>query len=325
MPKSLLTMLLTVSLLTVPAGAWGQHLVVTAEGHHGSQTPELTQDDVSIEVNKHPARIETFLPLRGDQAALEFYIVIDDGEDTDLGLQYDSLKSFINSQPPATRIGLAYLRNGSANIAAPLTTDHAAVDKAFRLPLGQAGISASPYMGISDLIRKWPATAARREILLIASGIDPWSPPDPENPYLQKAIADAQRGGVLVHSIYYWEAGHLGHSYRRVNWGQGLLVRTGRRYRRRGLLARYRQPGFLRPLPEGSDHAAAKSIPAHPRRGGQERRSRISQSCRLQSRSVAGRGVQNTLEKVDGRAVPALIHHRTYLRLIPDNNQSQII
>ena len=165
--------------------------------------------------------------MRGDQANLELYIAIDDGEDSDLGLQFNSLKDFINRQPGTTQVGLAYLRNGSANIVAPMTADHAQVAKALRLPFGQPGISASPYMGVSDLVKKWPAAEARREVLLITSGIDPWSPPDPQNPYLQKAIADAQRGGILVHSIYYAEAGHPGHSYRSVNWGQNYLSELG--------------------------------------------------------------------------------------------------
>jgi hypothetical protein len=82
-------------------------------------------------------------------------------------------------------------------------------------------------MGISDLVKKWPAADARREVLLITSGVDPWSPPDPENPYLQKAITDAQRAGILVHSIYYAGAGHMGHSYWRINWGQNYLSELG--------------------------------------------------------------------------------------------------
>lgn len=207
--------------------AFGQHLIVTAEGRHGSVPPELQKDDISVEVNKHPARLEQWIPLRGDQANLELYIVIDDSEDSDLGLQFGSLKDFINEQPVTTRIGLAYLRNGSANIAAPLTEDRAQIAKALRIPLGEPGISASPYMGISDLAKKWSPSAARHEVLLFTSGIDPWSPPDPENPYLQKAIADSQREGILVHSIYYAEAGHLGHSYWRVNWGQNYLSELG--------------------------------------------------------------------------------------------------
>jgi len=218
---------MTVALFAISTSAVGQHLIVTAEGRHENAPPEVMKDEVSVEVNKRPARVEKWIPLRGDQAGLELYVVIDDGEDSDLGIQFNSLKSFIRGQPETTRIGLAYLRNGSANIVAPLTNDHDEIARALRLPLGQAGISASPYMGISDLVKKWPAADSRREVLLIASGIDPWSPPDPQNPYLQKAIADAQRAGILVHSIYYAEAGHLGHSYWRVNWGQNYLSELG--------------------------------------------------------------------------------------------------
>jgi hypothetical protein len=209
------------------ATAFGQRLVVTAEGRHETAPPDVTKDDVSAEVNRRPARVEDWIPLRGDQASLELYIVIDDGEDTELGSQFASLKSFINGQPATTRIGLGYLRNGSADIAAPLTGDHDNVSKALRLPLGEPGISSSPYLGISDLIKKWPAADARREVLLISSGVDPFSPPDPQNPYLQKAIADAQRAGILVHSIYYAQAGHAGHSYWRINWGQNYLSELG--------------------------------------------------------------------------------------------------
>jgi len=214
----------------VSASAFGQHLVVTAKGHDGTPPPEVMRDDISVEVNKRPARVQDWVPLRGDQANLDLYIVIDDGEDTDLALQYASLKEFINGQPPATRVGLAYLQNGSARIAAPLTADRPSLEKAFRLPLAMPGISASPYIGISDLIKKWPASTepsaeARREVLLISSGIDPLVPADPENLYLQNAIQDAQRAGILVHSIYFAGAG--GRNFRLANWGQNYLSELG--------------------------------------------------------------------------------------------------
>ena len=128
---------MAVAFFAVSAGAFGQHLIVTAEGRRGAVPPEVVKDDVSVEVNRRPVRIEKWIPLRGDHANLELYIVIDDGEDSDLGLQFGSLKAFVNGQPGTTRIGLAYLRNGSANIAAPLTTDRAAFVKALRLPLGR--------------------------------------------------------------------------------------------------------------------------------------------------------------------------------------------
>lgn len=214
--------------LAVSACAFGQQLIVTAEGHHGAAPPEVVKDDVSVEVNRRPAQVEKWIRLRGDQASLELYIAIDEGDDTWLGNQFSSLKDFIREQPGTARIGLAYLRNGAANIVAPLTTDHDQAARALRLPLGEPGVSASPYMGISDLVKKWPASGARREVLLISSGIDPYySPPDQENPYLLKAIGDAQRAGILVHSIYFAEAGHLGHSYWQINWGQNYLSELG--------------------------------------------------------------------------------------------------
>jgi hypothetical protein len=209
----------------LPLAVFAQaHLVVTAEGHHGATAPIVAKDDVQVQVDRHPAPVTDWVPLRGDQANLELFVVIDDGDDSELGLQYGDLRNFMQAQPATTKIGLAYLQNGAARVAAPMTADRAAVSKALRSPLAQPGISASPYMGISDLIKKWPAANARREVLLIASGIDPWwSPPDPQDIYLEKAISDAQRAGILVHSIYFPEAGHLGHSYWRANWGQNYL------------------------------------------------------------------------------------------------------
>jgi len=39
-------------------------------------------------------------------------------------------------------------------------------------------------------------------VVLITSGIDPSSGNPSENPYLDTAIADAQREGIIVHTIY---------------------------------------------------------------------------------------------------------------------------
>jgi len=205
---------------------FGQQLVVTAEGRHGGSPPELTKDEISVEINKRPVPIETWTPLRGERAGLQLYIVIDDGENTDLGMQFGSLRAFIQSQPISTAVGLAYLRNGEAKIVAPLSTDHESVANAIRLPLGLRGISGSPYISLSDLIKKWPAAAAdvRREVLLISSGTDPYSPADPMNLYLLNAIADAERAGILVHSIYYDGAGR---PLRGMNWGVNYLAELG--------------------------------------------------------------------------------------------------
>jgi hypothetical protein len=161
--------------------------------------------------------------LRGAEANLELYVVIDDGESSDLALQYGELKDFMAAQPSTTRIGLAYLQNGEARIAAAPTADRAQVAKALRMPLARPGIASSPYMGVGDLIKKWPSVDARREILLISSGIDPWGDNDPQNIYLRQAITTAQHAGVVVHAFSYSSAGHLGHSLWNARWGQNYL------------------------------------------------------------------------------------------------------
>jgi hypothetical protein len=67
-------------------------------------------------------------------------------------------------------------------------------------------------------------------VLLISSGIDPlYFAPDLDDPYLDACVRDAQRAGIALDSIYYGSAGHLGHSFWRVNWGQNYLSEMGDR------------------------------------------------------------------------------------------------
>jgi len=90
--------------------------------------------------------------------------------------------------------------------------------------VGIAGGAASPYMSISALVKKWPETTLRREVLMITSGIDLYYGAGPDNPYLAAAIHDAQRAGVLVDSIYYGDIGHFSHDRWQITWGQSDLA-----------------------------------------------------------------------------------------------------
>jgi hypothetical protein len=218
------TLLSAASLLAqgVPA-----HLIVTAEGTKGHDPPDLTSKDIKISGNKHEFQVEELIPLRGERAGLQLAVMIDDGSDATLGLQYDDLRRFIREQPASTQIGIYYIRNGSAQPYQAMTPDHEAAATHLRLPLGQPGIAVSPYLAISEFIKKWPAGDARREILLISSGIDLDRESPPQNPYLTAAIADCQRAHVLVHSIYFATSGHGGHDYFLTNFGRDNLSYLG--------------------------------------------------------------------------------------------------
>src|ERR1700747_318205 len=97
------------------------------------------------------AKVTDWLPLQGEHAGLELFILIDDASNTSLGSQLEDIRQFINSQPATTAIGVGYMQNGGTTIGQNFTTDHAQAAKALRLPLGNAGASASPYLSVVDL------------------------------------------------------------------------------------------------------------------------------------------------------------------------------
>ena len=170
---------------------------------------------------KEKLPVTAVVPLRGENADLQFYILIDDASNWTLASQLNDLRQFIDAQPASTSIGVGYLHNGIVQMVAKLTTDHGAAAKAVRLPRGGA---SSPWLSLSELIKKWPVSAARREVLMVTSGADPLGDMGAmPNPYLDSAIMDAQRAGVIVYGIYVPAEGHSGHSFWRMNWDQSHL------------------------------------------------------------------------------------------------------
>ena len=196
------------------------HFLVTLEHQHDKSVTPLTAQDVMASEGKDRLRVVDLTPVKD----IQLKILIDEGLNSDVSLQFSDLSSFVRGLSAGTEVGIEYMRNGSAYPTQALTTDHERAVKALRLPVGDPGESASPYMAISDVIKKWPAADKPREILVITSGIDLYYPSgDLQNPYLERAIADAQRAGIPVYSIYFNDRGHLGHSYWRISSGQNYL------------------------------------------------------------------------------------------------------
>jgi len=202
-------------------------MLVTVEAAHGSSVPDIGREDVMVHEGRERDKVTDWVPAQGDHAALELVIMLDDGSSGSLGTQLEDLRKFIAAQPASTKIGVAYMRNGLAKMEQNLSSDHALAAKALRLPMGMRGINGSPYFSLSDLIKHWPATTARREVLLVSDGIDRYyGGGDLQDPYLSAAIEDAQRAGVVVYAIYIPGAGHYGHSYWRTYWGQLYLAQV---------------------------------------------------------------------------------------------------
>jgi hypothetical protein len=207
-----------------PSGTVPVNMVVSLEAKHGKEIPTINREDVRVSQGKNRLQVTGWVPLQGDQAGLELFVLLDDADRTTVSLQFEDLRQFMTAQPASTSIGVAYMRYGSAEVVQNLSTDHALADKALRLPLSSGGASGSPYESISDLIKRWPPSAARREMFVVSSGIDRVYDGGPDDPYLSSTIEQAQRAGIQVYAIYASEAGHFGHSYWRFNWGQNDLA-----------------------------------------------------------------------------------------------------
>lgn len=199
--------------------------LVTTEGRHHNEPDLLKQDDVLIHEGKTRDQVTGLLRMEGAHAGLELLILLDDGAGAALTTQLNEIRQFIGAQPSSTAIGIAYMRNGTAQYASQFTGDHDAASKSIRIPLGQAGINGSPYFSLSDVVKNWRGKGAeRREVLMLTDGVDRYGFSNSlDNPYVNQAISDAQKAGIAVFSIYTQGAGHAGHAFWRNNWGQNFL------------------------------------------------------------------------------------------------------
>jgi hypothetical protein len=200
-------------------------MIVSVEPKHGHELPMITQQDVMVYQGHDRRPVTGWVPAKADNAALALAILIDDGAGFSLGPQLSDIRAFIREQAPTTLIAVGYMQNGTVAVAQEFTQDHAAAAKSVRLSQGFYGAGGSPYLSLSEFIKRWHSDSAttRREVLMITSGIDNVYSGAIDNPYVDAAIQDAQCAGVVVYSIYTPSAGHFGHSYFRINWGQNYL------------------------------------------------------------------------------------------------------
>src|SRR5215472_7386064 len=115
----------------VPAAAAGEsaaqktvpvHMVITAEPMKNDDAVSMmTREDIKIKQGKNSPVVTDWIPARGEQAALQLFILIDETCNTSLGQHLGDLKEFIKAQPATTSIGLGYARNATVNIVENLT------------------------------------------------------------------------------------------------------------------------------------------------------------------------------------------------------------
>jgi hypothetical protein len=205
--------------------------IVTVEPKgSGELSAPVPATAVKVKVNNKNAEVAgwTAYGANATQPNLQLVLLIDDGARASLGLHLKELQSFITQQLPTTEVAVAYMRNGTAQLTGPFTTDHAQMAETLRLPISAPGVNGSPYFSLSDLMKKWPAHApdVRREVVMITDGIDRYNGLryDPSNPYINATIRDAIRNRVVVYAIYFHNAGFADRTEAGINSGQNYLT-----------------------------------------------------------------------------------------------------
>jgi hypothetical protein len=244
-----------------PAGQ--VHMVITDMSlGDASELPSLSPENVQVKQGKNVLNVQQLIPARGDNAALQFVVMIDDTCDAaGIGNNLNDLREFINAQPPTTAVAVAYMSNATVQFAQNFTTDHAQTAKALRLPRGNLASMDSPYLSLISLVKGWPQQKVRREVLMITDGIDrlrgerPALPAPPSRtpaaarpglPTMSTISVDAdsasnisQQYGVIVHSIYATGVGRAGRNAWEAQLGQSGIAKiadeTGGEYYSLGL------------------------------------------------------------------------------------------
>jgi hypothetical protein len=204
--------------------------VITALGPKFTPPPALSTNDINVFTGKDKRTVTSFTPAQGDKANLQLAIVIDDASTTEVAGQLGDIKNFINAQARGTSIGVFYASNGGVQATSPFSQDHEAAAKGVRIPFGNSGAYSSIYLSVMSLIKGWPAPApyTRREILLIADGIDRFRG-DPFSPDIQATYENAEKAGIIIHTLYATGVGRAGHNSFRVSYGQSNLDQLSER------------------------------------------------------------------------------------------------
>ena len=209
------------------------NIVVTVLPKHGNNPPEtLGADDLAVVIGRNlvgnsRARVTATQPLTGDLAAMQLFVLLDDStRSSSLGVQLPDLKAFLESLPASAEVAVGYMRNGTAALAQPFTSDHLKAAAALRLPLSIPGGNGSPYFALSDLAKHWPSKEStdRRAVLMLTDGVDRYyGGAVMDDPYVDAAIQDSLKEGLLVYSIYLRGAGLYGRSQWETNFAQSRL------------------------------------------------------------------------------------------------------
>ncbi len=240
---------------TTVAGAQ-VHMVIAGEGlSDDSELATMKPNNIQVKQGKNALKVNQLIPARGDNAALQLFILIDDTCDHSIGNNLNDIRDFVNALPATSVVGVGYMSNATTQIVQNFTADHALAAKAIRLPRGSLSAMDSPYLSLISLVKGWPAQKVRREVLIVSDGIDrlrgerpsaaPLAAAHPSRsrtapagesismptsmPTISvdadSASQASQRYGVIVHGIYATGVGRAGRNAWEAQLGQSGIAK----------------------------------------------------------------------------------------------------
>jgi hypothetical protein len=235
--RSVVTGMIAVALMSVSPGISAsdpdaarvpaQMVITVLSGKNGTRPKSLEAGELTVMQGNTPAPVVRLQQLTGDLADMQLFVFLDDStRSSSLGIQLPELKTFLKSLPATTQVAVGYMRNGTFALAQPFTTDHPKAADALRLPAAIPGENGSPYFALSDLGKHWPSkqSTGRRVVLMLTDGVDRYyGEANMDDPYVEAAIHDALKEGVMVYSIYLRGAGFAGRSAWATNFAQSRL------------------------------------------------------------------------------------------------------
>jgi len=207
----------------------GQAIVTILPKKGGEPAINILQRNIQAKVNGKETTVTGWTRLRDPSGDLELVILIDGSARTSLGRQLGDIANFVKSLPANVKATVGYMDSGRAALAGPLSANHSETANQLHLPVGMPGSNSSPYFCLSDLAKHWPSEnrAALREVVLITDGVDNfYGRYDPNDPYVEAAIADSIKARLVVYSIYWRDRGRRGNSEYEGYDGQSLLLQT---------------------------------------------------------------------------------------------------
>ncbi|MEQ1923186.1 MAG: hypothetical protein ABL952_11830 [Pyrinomonadaceae bacterium] len=140
---------------------------------------------------------------------LSIAFLIQEDLTSNFNLQLKDIQQFIRGLPKGTRVMVAYLRGGSAELRQKFTDDLDKAANSLRIvSSSQFAAPRSPYDGISDTLNRFDAMpAGRRAVLLFSDGLDTTNGLNlasiMQSLDLDQAILRAQRKSVAIYSFYH--------------------------------------------------------------------------------------------------------------------------